>query len=33
MLRGMEITIVTTAQSDDEGRRLLELVGMPFRRD
>jgi large subunit ribosomal protein L5 len=33
MLRGMEITIVTTAESDDEGRRLLELVGMPFRRD
>jgi large subunit ribosomal protein L5 len=33
MLRGMEITIVTTAQSDAEGRRLLELVGMPFRRD
>jgi len=33
MLRGMEITIVTTARSDDEGRRLLELVGMPFRRD
>ena len=33
MLRGMEITIVTTAQTDDEGRRLLELVGMPFRRD
>jgi len=33
MLRGMEITIVTTAQSDAEGRRLLELVGMPFRSD
>ena len=33
MLRGMEITIVTTAQSDAEGRRLLELVGMPFMRD
>lgn len=33
MLRGMEITIVTTARSDDEGRRLLELIGMPFRRD
>ena len=33
MLRGMEITIVTTAQTDAEGRRLLELVGMPFRRD
>ncbi len=33
MLRGMEVTIVTTAQSDAEGRRLLELAGMPFRRD
>ena len=31
-VRGMEITIVTTANSDEEGRRLLELLGMPFRR-
>jgi large subunit ribosomal protein L5 len=31
-LRGMEIAIVTTAQTDEEGRRLLELMGMPFRR-
>ncbi len=30
-LRGMEITIVTTARTDAEGRRLLELLGMPFR--
>jgi large subunit ribosomal protein L5 len=30
-VRGMEITIVTTAQTDEEGRRLLELLGMPFR--
>jgi len=30
--RGLEITIVTTAASDDEGRRLLELLGMPFSR-
>ena len=30
--RGLEITIVTTASSDDEGRRLLELLGMPFSR-
>lgn len=29
-VRGMEITIVTTAQSDEEGRRLLALLGMPF---
>lgn len=31
-VRGMEITIVTTAKTDEEGRRLLELIGMPFRR-
>ena len=30
-VRGMEISIVTTANTDDEGRRLLELLGMPFR--
>jgi large subunit ribosomal protein L5 len=30
-LRGMEISIVTTAKTDEEGRRLLELLGMPFR--
>lgn len=29
-VRGMEITIVTTAQTDEEGRRLLSLLGMPF---
>lgn len=29
-VRGMEITIVTTARTDDEGRRLLSLLGMPF---
>jgi large subunit ribosomal protein L5 len=28
--RGLEITIVTSALSDEEGRRLLELLGMPF---
>jgi large subunit ribosomal protein L5 len=31
-VRGMEITLVTTADTDEEGRRLLELLGMPFRR-
>ncbi len=31
-IRGMEISIVTTAETDEEGRRLLELLGMPFRR-
>jgi large subunit ribosomal protein L5 len=28
--RGLEISIVTTAQNDEEGRRLLTLMGMPF---
>mgnify|MGYP000709088151 CR=1 FL=1 len=30
-VRGMEITVVTSAKSDEEGRRLLRLLGMPFR--
>lgn len=30
-VRGMEVTIVTTAKTDEEGRRLLRLLGMPFR--
>ncbi len=30
-VRGMEITIVTSAPSDQEARRLLALMGMPFR--
>ena len=29
---GLDITIVTTADTDDEGRDLLRLLGMPFRR-
>lgn len=29
-VRGMEITIVTSAETDEEGRRLLSLLGMPF---
>ena len=29
-LRGLEISIVTTAKTDEEGRKLLELMGMPF---
>jgi large subunit ribosomal protein L5 len=29
-VRGMEVSIVTTAQSDEEGRELLRLMGMPF---
>jgi large subunit ribosomal protein L5 len=31
-VRGMEIVLVTTAETDEEGRRLLDLLGMPFRR-
>ena len=30
-VRGMDITIVTTAKSDDEGRALLKQLGFPFR--
>jgi large subunit ribosomal protein L5 len=30
-LRGMEITVVTTARTDEEGRRLLQMLGMPFK--
>ena len=28
--RGMNISVVTTAKTDEEGRRLLQLLGMPF---
>ncbi len=31
-MRGMQLTFVTSARSDEEGRRLLELLGMPFSR-
>jgi large subunit ribosomal protein L5 len=31
-IRGLEVTIVTTAKNDDEAKVLLELMGMPFRR-
>lgn len=31
-VRGLEVTIVTTAQTDEEARRLLALMGMPFKR-
>ena len=30
-VRGMSVTVVTTAQNDEEGRELLRLFGMPFR--
>ena len=32
-VHGMNLTIVTTARSDEEAKNLLELLGMPFRRD
>jgi large subunit ribosomal protein L5 len=32
-VRGLQVTIVTTAKTDEEGRRLLELIGMPFRKN
>lgn len=32
-VRGLEVTIVTTAKTDEEGRHLLELLGVPFSRD
>lgn len=31
-LRGLEVTMVTSARTDQEGRRLLELLGVPFAR-
>ncbi len=31
-LRGMEVSIITSARNDEEGRRLLQLLGMPFQR-
>jgi large subunit ribosomal protein L5 len=32
-VRGMQVTIVTTAKTDEEGRKLLELLGLPFRKN
>ena len=32
-VRGMEITIVTTAPSDDQAAAMLQMLGMPFRKD
>jgi large subunit ribosomal protein L5 len=31
-IRGMEVSIVTTARTDEEGQRLLKLMGMPFKK-
>jgi large subunit ribosomal protein L5 len=30
-MKGMNITITTTARTDEEGRELLKLLGVPFR--
>ena len=30
-IKGLNVSVVTTAQNDDEGRELLKLLGMPFR--
>jgi large subunit ribosomal protein L5 len=30
-IRGMDVTIVTSARTDEEGRELLKLMNMPFR--
>jgi len=32
-LRGLEITIVTSARNDDQGRALLQMLGMPFTKE
>jgi len=32
-VRGLEISIITTAKTNEEGKHLLELLGMPFARD
>jgi len=32
-IRGLEVAIVTTARTDDEARQLLQMLGMPFRKD
>jgi large subunit ribosomal protein L5 len=32
-VRGFEVCVITTAKTDEEGAQLLELLGMPFRKD
>jgi large subunit ribosomal protein L5 len=32
-IRGLQLTLVTTAHNDEEGKRLLQLLGMPFSRN
>jgi large subunit ribosomal protein L5 len=31
-VRGLQVNVITTAENDEEGKRLLELLGMPFAR-
>ena len=31
-VRGLQINVITSARTDEEGKRLLELLGMPFAR-
>jgi len=32
-LRGLEVSIITTARNDDESRQLLQMLGMPFQKE
>jgi large subunit ribosomal protein L5 len=32
-IRGFEVSVVTSASDDDQGRQLLQLLGMPFRKE
>jgi len=32
-VRGLEVSIITTAKTDEEGRHLLELLGLPFAKE
>jgi len=32
-LRGLEVTIVTSGRTDDEARQLLQMLGMPFKKE
>jgi len=32
-IRGMEVTIVTSASTDDQARQMLQMIGMPFRKE
>lgn len=32
-IRGLEVSVVTSAEDDEQGRQLLQLLGMPFRKD